>query len=67
MPLSRVLGYYGLLLLLCSVVFARWLPPAAPDPAQADLSVQSSMRFHGASSPFASLEPAPVIVLPGKS
>ncbi len=36
MPLSRLIGYYCLMLLLSSVIFARWLPalPSSPDPAQ---------------------------------
>ena len=34
-PLSRLMGYYCLLLLLSSVIFARWMPATlpAPDPS----------------------------------
>lgn len=28
MPLSRVVSYYGVLMLLCSMIFAGWMPPS---------------------------------------
>ncbi len=52
MPLSRLVGYYCLLLLLSSVIFARWMPSYSPSPvtsadmAFADKPLSKPARLH---------------------
>lgn len=63
MPLSRLLGYYCLLMLLCSVVFARWLPPT-DFPNAAAVAPASADKPAGKPAPLrVSLRPAPRALL----
>lgn len=43
MSLSRVMGYYCVLLLLCSMVFAGWTPPSADVPPSATAEMTRSV------------------------
>ncbi len=52
-PLSRLMGYYCLLLLLSSVIFARWMPSTVPAPG-----TPADITFAGAPAG----KPAPLLV-----
>lgn len=64
MPLSRVMGYYCLLLLLSSVIFARWLPVPMSTP---DTAADMALADTSASKPaplLVSLRPAVGVTWP---
>ncbi len=64
MPLSRLLGYYGLLMLLCSALFARWLPPADLSGDITVAAAQDDHPYHRTRPLRVSLRVAPSVVLP---
>lgn len=63
MPLSRLVGYYCLLLLLCSVVFARWLPLDVSLPADTSVTLSCDAPAPLPAPVRVSLRPASALLL----
>lgn len=61
------MGYYCLLMLLCSVIFAHWIPSDLCSPDNITVVLQDDPPAPIASTLFVSARTEPAVTLPGKS